>query len=33
MLMLLTNFNLFTKNVTTLIHQDNKNFTTLMDQE
>ena len=25
---LLTNLNLFTKNVTTLIHQDNKNFTT-----
>ena len=30
---LLANLNLFTKNVTTLIHQDNKNFTTLIHQE
>ena len=29
----LTNLNLFTKNVTTLIHQDNKNFTTLIHQD
>ena len=30
---LLTNLNLFTKSVTTLIHQDNKNFATLIHQE
>ena len=30
---LLTNLNLFTKNVTALMHQDNKNFTTLIHQE
>ena len=30
---LLTNLNLFTKNVTALIHQDNTNFTTLIHQE
>ena len=30
---LLANLNLFTKNVTALIHQDKKNFTTLIHQE